>query len=91
MLFTLSASSLIHLWDMDNQQNRGIKVNYEPNIPNLSLQGNIEENENVNLSTLLVNRYIQRILSSSHSNVLVWDLEDCEKNQMSKSINLLNI
>lgn len=91
MLFTLSASSLIHLWDMDNQQNRGIKVNYEPNIPSLSLQGNIEENENVNLSTLLVNRYIQRILSSSHSNVLVWDLEDCEKNQMSKSINLLNI
>lgn len=91
MLFTLSAASLIHLWDMDNQQNRGIKVNYEPNIPSLSLQGNIEENENVNLSTLLVNRYIQRILSSSHSNVLVWDLEDCEKNQISKSINLLNI
>lgn len=91
MLFTLSAASLIHLWDMDNQQNRGIKVNYEPNIPSLSLQGNIEESENVNLSTLLVNRYIQRILSSSHSNVLVWDLEDCEKNQISKSINLLNI
>lgn len=87
MLFTLSKSSIIHLWDMDNQSNRGIKINNEPNVPSLSLEYETEDSENnAKLSTLLVNRYIQRILSSSDNKVLVWDLEDCERTEKSKSI-----
>lgn len=73
-LYTLSKSNLIHLWNTESQVSKTVKINAEPNIPNLTL---IPREDDL-LSSLTVNSYIPRVLSTSNKSVLLWDVEDSE-------------
>lgn len=73
-LYTLSKSNLIHMWNTESQVSKTVKINAEPNVPNLTL---IPREDDL-LSSLTVNSYIPRVLSTSNKSVLLWDVEDSE-------------